>query len=233
MRGARTGVPKSWVPKDGENRMAEFRVQAGMTIACLASKIGVASDTLRFLELHRTAPTDRHGNVKPWVIAACKVLHRAIEDVFPFEFCAWRQDEFVHAQMFGAFMCREPQDIDGMIDARDAVKALYKAKPRHALVLWAVCCGYTCDEIGAEMGLSRTRVSQMEGQAIRWLRGPGRIGHRELGERVAEAKKPWWEDDDVCYSPHRDETRYAEIVGGWSARALWVRSGKVGPQPHP
>lgn len=219
--GAKPGVPRSWVPADGENRLAEFRVQAGMTILCLAEKVGVASGTLRALELHKTAPANRHGEVKPWVTAACKALHRAVEDVFPFEFCAWRQDDFVPEQFFGSLMRDEPQDVDEMIDARNAIRMLYKAKPRLAGILWASCCGYTRDEIGAAMGLSGGRVAQLEGHALRWLRGPGRIGQPEWAEKVVAAE--------------RRETfeKYHAENWAWSARALWVMGGKAGPEPHP
>jgi len=239
-RGPRPGIPKSWVPADGENRLAEFRVQAGMTLARLAEKTGVGPDTLRALELCKTAPANRHGEVKPWVIAACKVLHKTVEDVFPFEFCAWRKDDFVPEQLFGSLMRDEIQDVDDMIDARNAIRTLYKAKPRLAGVLWAWCCGYTRDEIGAAMGLSGGRVAQLEGHALRWLRGPGRIGQPERREKIVEDKKPWWEDEEVCWSPPMPKPPVLDPIARWeaphleewSARAIWARNGKVGPEPR-
>lgn len=222
------GRPRSWVPEDSENRLAEFRVAEGLTLAEMGRRVGVSPETIRGLELHRTGPTTKGGIVKPWVRRACAVLRRSEEDVFPREFCAWRRDEFVVDQLYGTIMSREPQDIDDMIDARNAIRMLYRAKPRLARVLWASCCGYTRDEIGVAMGLSGGRVAQLEGHALRWLRGPGRIGRCVSGEAVAPSPGP-----EPLEGPFDPILRWeAPPLKSWSERALWVRNGKVGPEPH-
>lgn len=234
------GRPRSWVPDDSENRLAEFRVAAGFTLAEMGRRVGVSPETIRNLELHKTGPTTKGGVVKSWVRKACAVLHKSEEDVFPYEFCAWRRDEFVASQLYGALMRDEPQDVDDMLDARNAIRMLYKARPRLAGVIWASCCGYTRDEIGAAIGLSGGRVAQLIVHALRWLRGPGRIGQPEWIEKVVDDKKLWREDDEVCWSPPKTEplvfdpiTKWeAPALEKWSTRAIWVRNGKVGPEPH-
>ena len=246
----RKSGPRAWVPADHENRLAEFRTEAGFTIKDLAEKAGKGWASLRAVELCESPPIDKSGSLKPWLADVCKIMGRAVEDVFPHQFCAWRPDEFTPDQAYGSIMCREPQDVDDVIDVRRAVAWLYKKKPRNAGVLWARCLGYSVVDIAAAMNLSTAAVSRLERIALRLLRGPGRIGdERDKKEnKVTEPRLVKEEDKDSAPKlipanewPHMKLRRRPEPVSDpvsdkragmiWSERARWVRGGRVGPEP--
>ena len=146
--------PRAWVPTDHENRLAEFRTDAGMTIRALAEKVGKGLASVRAVELCDAPPTNRDGSLKSWVAAACNALGRPVEGVFPHQYCAWRPDEFVPEQIYGAIMCREPQDVEDAIDVHMAMRSLAKKNRRRADVVWMRCQGWTHRDIASRFGIS-------------------------------------------------------------------------------
>lgn len=221
MRAEKMGKPTGWVPIDAENRLGEFRFANQMTIAELSKKVGVSMSTLRNLELHRSSAIDRNGDVKPWVTAACKALNKTVEDVFPFDFCAWRPNEIVTDQVFGLILREEHGDIDDMIDVRNAMRRLYRMHPRRAKVLWARMCDYTHKEIGGAMHTSGERVRQIEIMALQWLR-----------DNIAGWKpKPPEQKQKIEPDIHRScglKMPHEDIVRKWRH---WYYNGQVGPEP--
>lgn len=218
MRAEKRGKPTGWVPPDHENRLAEFRTKAGLTVTALAGRIGIGHASLRAVELGTVSPMYPSGRTKEWVGRACDELGRLIEDVFPHHFCAWRPDELVPEQIYGDIMRREPPDIDDVIDARDAIRLLYKLNKKRALAVWMVCCGYGLDEVAHVLGVSKSRAGQIEAKGMRIIRqsfaNKGEV-YRDVAPKRTHVKK----------SPDNQD----EMV--WSKRALWVRGGKVGPEP--
>lgn len=157
----RKSGPRAWVPAEHENRLAEFRTDAGLTLRDLAEKVGKGWASVRAVELCESPPVDKSGSLKPWVAGVCKILGRPVEDVFPHQFCAWRPDEFTPDQVYGSVMCREPQDFESAIDARRAIAVLAKRNQRQADIVWAWCHGYTYREIAEQHRLSAQSIQKI------------------------------------------------------------------------
>ena len=238
----------AWVPPDHENRLAEFRTNTNMTITALAEKVGVSPTTLRAAELGTTSPLLQNGHTRPWVSKACDELGRLIEDVFPNHFCAWRPDELVPEQIYGDIMRRESPDIEDVIDARNAIRALYKRNKKSALAVWMMCCDYGLDEVAHVLGVSRSRAGQIEANGMRIIRQS--FANKEKGHRdVVSLRTPGneenkfagpkgvpvneWTHMRVRWRPEPVSEELPDKRAGmiWSERALWVRGGKVGPEP--
>lgn len=163
--------PRAWVPEDNENRLAEFRTKAGLTIPALGRKIGQNWNSIRQLELCQTSPT-RYGDgmIKPWVLAACKALGRSVEDVFPHEFCAFRPQELTMDQLEGVVLRREDAAIEDILDAREIIRILARYNKRLARVMALRSLDLTFVDIAEIMGLSAGRIQQMEAKSTRYLR---------------------------------------------------------------
>lgn len=179
----RRQVPRAWVPEENENRLAEFRTKAGLTIPALGRMIGVSYGTIRGLELCQTSPT-RYGDgkVKPWVLAACKALGKGLEDVFPHEFCTFRPLEMTTDQLEGVVFRRDEADIEDILDAREAIRILAGYNKRLARVMVLRSHDMTFADIAEIMGLSTERIRQMECKGMRYLR-------KELLGREAKVRK--------------------------------------------
>ena len=169
--GRRKIKPRAWVPEENENRLAEFRTKAGLTLPALGRIIGKHWRSIRDLELCQTSPA-RKGDltVKPWVLAACKALGKGIEDVFPHEFCALRPEEMTADQLEGVLFRRGEAAIEDILDAREFIRILASYNKRLARVVALRSHDLTYGDIAEIMGVTTERVRQMESKGIRYLR---------------------------------------------------------------
>lgn len=163
--------PTSWVPEFADNRLAEFRVNAGLTLTDLAKKAGIAGHgSIRDIELCKCPPFYRDGKVKPWVVEICKIIGKRIEDVFPFDFCGINEEEIVNEQFFGTVHRAQDSSVEDVIDCRNIIKMLYERNKNQAIVMSMRAHGYTFEEISQHLSLSVERLRQIEAKALRVLR---------------------------------------------------------------
>lgn len=163
------------------NRLIKARVEAGYaTIASAARAIGISNTTLCGFETLRESPRDAKGD---WTVQAKRIasfygfgpsyLWPAVLDGVKKPVVSLEVSE---CQVAGILSANAPRSPLALLASKDADQALSVAmgtlQPRERDVLMRRMgdAPPTYDQIAGEMGLSRTRIQQMEWGAIRKLR---------------------------------------------------------------
>lgn len=159
--------PRAWVPEDGDNRLAEFRTKAGLTLQGLATLVGVNYRSIRAIELCEMRPVKSNGALKPWVETICRALSVSPELVFPFEMCSISDEGLTDVQMEGISRTERGPDLDDKIEYNQVLSKIYEINSRYAKIVKMRSENYEYEEIADAFGISMERARQIYAVAVR------------------------------------------------------------------
>ena len=164
-----------------ESKLSEMRIARGLTYAKLSELTGVSSQQLSCLSTGTFSPVDRYGHLTRNAELVCLVLEATPEEVFPRYFCtlATRTDGVALENTYPLWLYSDDtaahltEPADKAAERRQEVNnILAKAKkPRDREILALRLQGWTLEEIGQDMGLTRERVRQIESKTLKGVRG--------------------------------------------------------------
>jgi transcriptional regulator with XRE-family HTH domain len=174
MARRKTQLPE--VRREHESALGDLRVAAGLTIGELARQVGVSGALITNLQCGYASPTflrgPRAGTWKPKTLAICAVLGAEPEDVFPGYACRLQyRGELTPAQVHAITHVSEPSDPEARVEGRsELIGILCGMKPKLREVLVLRCLGFTLEEVGEVLGVSRQRACQLAANAERVAR---------------------------------------------------------------
>jgi transcriptional regulator with XRE-family HTH domain len=172
---------KAWYNEDREyeNLINEIRVEQGLTLKDLASKIGISQGHMWHISHAYTGPYhSTGGRLKDWAIKLQEVFGYDLSEIFPREVCSLQTSNLTNGQLaFIAHGYTGPNYGDSKIDRlfkymsmRNGIRELLT--PRERIILhYRYERGEEFSYISKVIGFSNQRCRQVEWRAMRVLRG--------------------------------------------------------------
>jgi len=164
-----------------ESKLSEMRIARGLTYAKLSELTGVSSQQLSCLSTGTFAPIDKWGHLTRNAELVCLVLEATPEEVFPRYFCDLnsRTDGVALENTYPLWLYSDDtaahltEPADKAAERREEVNNILgrAKKPRDREILALRLQGWTLEEIGQDMGLTRERVRQIETKTFKEVRG--------------------------------------------------------------
>lgn len=172
---------KAWVRSgwEHENKIAEIRVEEGVTLKELGEIAGIGPGSIQGLQQGYSAPFYQSGQLKPWVEKMCRFFKTTPAYIFPREICEIAKNEFSDEQLTHFMVgkhSRAGYDPD-LWQLRERLFQVINSLPTGRLrlvILLRFFKEMTLTEIGEILKVSQTRVQQLEAKALRMFRHPSR-----------------------------------------------------------
>lgn len=202
----RVGLYLPWTNgKEKESFLTDFRLAKGIYLRELAEMTGMRLTDITNLDSGITSPLISRGiakgEVKPEVIKLCKLLGTTPEEVFPRYICRITASKTlpegfltdISHSTYDQWATKSPEIQYEAYDFARKLVELEVISKMQLGVLLARQDGLTLEEIGAELGVTRERIRQMEvytEEVIHQWVNTGRIPKckRFTGEYVLRAK---------------------------------------------
>ena len=163
-----------------ESHLSTLRIARGLTYAKLSELTGVSTQHLACLSTGTFSPIDRWGHLTRNAELVCLVLEATPEELFPRYFCDLnsRTDGVALENTYPLWLYSDDtaqhltEPADKAVERRQEVNDILgrAKKPRDRAILALRLQGWTLDEIGKDMGLTRERVRQIESKTFKGVR---------------------------------------------------------------
>ena len=162
-----------------ESRLSELRLAQGLTYRELEEITGIHKSKIACMSTGYSSPLDPLGSLSRAAELVCLSLDSTPEYVFPRYFCRLADDETVSLDnLTTCYLYSEAAEHELTASAEErATKrelitqaAQCATSPRQRKILRMRLEGFTLDEVGKELNLTRERVRQLESKIINKLR---------------------------------------------------------------
>jgi transcriptional regulator with XRE-family HTH domain len=191
--------------REYENLINEIRVEQGLTLRELGSKLEMSSQNLWYVAQGYAGPYNRSGKLKVWAVKLQQIFGYELSEIFPREVCSLETSNLTNDQLTYIAQGYEGDyytDIETKFD-RCALAALVRkgindclTKREKKILNLRFDENQTLDQIGKVIHLSRDRVRQLEARSLRILRGyisrvnnNSSLYERYYSERMRELKR--------------------------------------------
>jgi RNA polymerase sigma factor (sigma-70 family) len=169
-------TPSTHTSREFESNLSEFRLAAGMTIDEVCTKANITKTEYVCLNSGVKAPIYiRNGEIKPSAERLSKILNADLFDLWPRYFCSLPQDKLqrdeviwhFHRGLLSSEYVESPEKLMEMKEDHDIAHLIFdKLTMNERQVLWDRYNGYTLDEIGKDLSMSREYVRIIEKKAL-------------------------------------------------------------------
>lgn len=228
---------KPWMKyPEYESKIAERRIDKGLTLKGVAEKSGCSTGHVFELQMGYTSPTQKNGQIKETAKKIACALDEDVYDLFPMYFCSAekmkekQEAEIKEAEQFGEsvseFTITASEKVEEIQDQRELSiiirKILATLKPREEKILrerFGIDCEEkTLEEIGKDQNCSGVNIRIIECRALRKLRHPNRSNkvkafYSDKKEAVTETKEEnLYTTLDVPIEPEPEQKNNKNII---------------------
>lgn len=179
--------------REYENLINELRVEDGYTIKDLSKLCNCNKSAMQGLSQGIISPTYVYsGKTKPFVKKLCMLFNVKFAQLFPFEMCFIKEEEYLTDWQMYFFLTGDYtkkisncNDVS-FYDLCALKKLLHKAiaslddDRQQQILKFRFWDGYTLDQVANIMHVTRERIRQIEAKALRLLREKSNRYNRRL-----------------------------------------------------